>query len=294
VFVCQNPKQLKVPRAIVGQHKLWNLDSTIHATAKEGLRVVSTKWNPAVEGISGQRKPPVDIWPAGYTGVPPTLSEQQFKPVGKEIIPGFVHIKNFLNLAQQQALVDSCREVGVGEGGFYVPTYENNNHLNLYMYCMGLNWNLVTSSYERVRTNYDNAIVPAIPPSILQPALACLKECQKISPGLPDCRPDVCIVNFYTAAGKLGMHQDKDEAKKTLDAGIPVISLSLGDAADFVFGDKDKPSSVRLQSGDGMVFGGPARMVFHGVSKVHPNTCPRNLKIKSPGRLNLTLRQFDF
>lgn len=292
VFVCQNPRQLKIVRAISGQHKLWNLDPTILATAKEGLKPVSMKWDPAVEA---QKKPPMDIWPTGYRGggVPAALAEQAFKPVVKEIIPGLVHLKNFLSLSQQQNLVDACRDYGVSEGGFYVPTYENSNHLNLYMFCLGQNWNLVTSSYEPVRTNHDNAPVPPVPPSLLQPALACLKESQKVSQVIPDCKPDICIVNFYTAAGKLGMHQDKDETKRSLAAGIPVISLSLGDACDFVFGDKDNPQSVRLQSGDGLVFGGPARNVFHGVAKVHPNTCPRNLKLKSPGRVNLTFRQYD-
>lgn len=49
----------------------------------------------------------------------------------------------------------------------------------------------------------------------------------------PGCKPDVCLVNFYEPAGSLGMHQDKDESPGVIKAGVPVISISIGDAADF-------------------------------------------------------------
>ena len=100
-------------------------------------------------------------------------------------------------------------------------------------------------------------------------------------------------------------NQDKDEQPATLSAGLPVVSLSIGDACDFAYApvpDPHAPASscdgefpgqeiVRLESGDALVFGGPARMMFHGVKCVHPETHPDGLVLR-PGRLNLTFRQY--
>jgi alkylated DNA repair dioxygenase AlkB len=53
------------------------------------------------------------------------------------------------------------------------------------------------------------------------------------------------------------------------------------------------PAQVRLNSGDVLVFGGPARLMLHAVTKIHPRTAPRGLKMPQAGRLNLTFRQSD-
>ena len=47
-------------------------------------------------------------------------------------------------------------------------------------------------------------------------------------------QPDLCIMNYYGADAKMGVHQDKDERPETIAAGIPIVSVSLGDAARFV------------------------------------------------------------
>ncbi len=110
-------------------------------------------------------------------------------------------------------------------------------------------------------------------------------------------RPDVCLVNFYEGKGRLGFHQDKDESAESLRRGLPVVSLSIGDSAEFLFGpsvDEGSASSVRLDSGDALVFGGPARMLFHSVPAIYPGTAPEQLLAATglrPGRLNLTIRQ---
>jgi alkylated DNA repair protein (DNA oxidative demethylase) len=92
----------------------------------------------------------------------------------------------------------------------------------------------------------------------------------------------------------MGLHQDKDEAERSLAAGLPVVSVSLGDTARFLFGGlkrKDPIESRLLESGDAFVFGGPARLRYHGVSRILPGTAPRELDLA--GRLNLTFRQYD-
>ena len=98
---------------------------------------------------------------------------------------------------------------------------------------------------------------------------------------------EACLVNFYDADAKMGLHQDRDE--QTFDA--PVVSVSLGDTCLFrVGGPKrgDATVSFKLQSGDVVVLGGEGRLAFHGVDRIYPDT---STLLKSGGRINLTLRR---
>src|ERR671924_88340 len=64
--------------------------------------------------------------------------------------------------------------------------------------------------------------------------------------------PDLCILNCYDAEGRMGLHQDKDESAASIAAGLPVVSISLGDAARFLFGGlrrRDPVDALRLESG---------------------------------------------
>jgi alkylated DNA repair protein (DNA oxidative demethylase) len=99
--------------------------------------------------------------------------------------------------------------------------------------------------------------------------------------------PECCLVNLYRGAAKMGLHQDRDE--KALDA--PVLSVSLGDAAVFRFGGttrKGATQSLTLSSGDVLVFGGPARLMFHGIDRLRGGS---SALIPGGGRINLTLRR---
>ena len=98
----------------------------------------------------------------------------------------------------------------------------------------------------------------------------------------------------YEAEGRMGLHQDKDESPQSLAAGVPVVSISLGDAARFLFGGvrrRDPVDTLLLESGDAFVFGGAARLRYHGVSRILPATAPPELGLT--GRYNLTFRQYD-
>ena len=106
--------------------------------------------------------------------------------------------------------------------------------------------------------------------------------------------PDLCILNYYDADGRMGLHQDKDEGPESIAAGIPVVSVSIGDTARFLFGGlkrRDPVDAIALESGDAFVFGGPARLRYHGVSRIAPGTAPPELELT--GRFNLTFRQSD-
>ncbi|KAD4888603.1 hypothetical protein E3N88_20676 [Mikania micrantha] len=115
---------------------------------------------------------------------------------------------------------------------------------------------------------------------------------------IPSMCPDVCLVNFYTSTGRLGLHQDRDESPDSLRRGLPVVSISIGDSAGFVYGytrDEDQLREVVLESGDVLIFGGKSRLVFHGVKTVFQDSAPPQLLQESmlrPGRLSLNFRQF--
>jgi len=99
--------------------------------------------------------------------------------------------------------------------------------------------------------------------------------------------PQACLVNFYAADARLGLHQDKDEQ----DFAAPVVSLSLGDTCLFRVGGlkrSDPTRSLRLASGDAVVLGGGGRLVFHGVDRILPGT---STLLAEGGRINLTLRR---
>jgi alkylated DNA repair dioxygenase AlkB len=91
--------------------------------------------------------------------------------------------------------------------------------------------------------------------------------------------------------------QDKDECAESLQRGAPVVSFSVGDSAEFCYGKErelTKAEKVILDSGDVLIFGGPSRMLFHGVTRIIPKSAPKELLERTnlrPGRLNLTFRE---
>jgi len=99
--------------------------------------------------------------------------------------------------------------------------------------------------------------------------------------------PEACLINYYGASAKMGLHQDRDE--QALDA--PVVSLSLGDTCIFRFGGDTRRTptrSIELKSGDAIVLSGPARLAFHGVDRILPGS---SSLLSEGGRFNLTLRR---
>jgi alkylated DNA repair protein (DNA oxidative demethylase) len=99
--------------------------------------------------------------------------------------------------------------------------------------------------------------------------------------------PEACLVNWYEADSRLGLHVDADEDAKL----APVVSVSLGSRALFRLGGEarsDPTSSVRLASVDVVVLGGRSRRAYHGVDRIYPGT---SQLVPGGGRINLTLRR---
>lgn len=204
-----------------------------------------------------------------------------------EIAPGAHHFPRYLDLTGQCALADQCRALVDGAVPAYVPVVRGGGTMHVRMLCLGRHWNGRTYRYEPTRSDFDNLAAPPLPASFV--ALAA----EIAAAAGMSLAADLCILNFYDADGRMGLHQDKDESAESIAAGVPVVSVSVGDTARFLFGGvkrRDPVGAFPLESGDAFVFGGPARLRYHGVSRIVPNSAPPALGLS--GRFNLTFRQF--
>jgi alkylated DNA repair protein (DNA oxidative demethylase) len=170
----------------------------------------------------------------------------------------------------------------------YVPVVRGGGKMHVRMLCLGRHWNGKAYRYEPTRTDFDGLPVPELPADFRTLAGDIASSVGMVLSA------DLCIMNYYDDEGRMGLHQDKDEDERSLAAGLPVVSISLGDTARFLFGGlhrREPIETVLLESGDAFVFGGPARLRYHGVSRILQGTAPPALGVK--GRLNLTFRQYD-
>lgn len=104
--------------------------------------------------------------------------------------------------------------------------------------------------------------------------------------GYANFQPEACLINQYLPGAKLSLHQDKDEK----DLSAPIVSLSLGLPAVFLFGTpsrQDRPQRYRLVHGDVVVWGGASRLAFHGVAPLAEG----KHAMLGPRRINLTFRR---
>ncbi len=214
-----------------------------------------------------------------FEGVPASI------PLG----PGAVHLSGWLPPDEQLALVLTCTALMDGETPGYVPVVRGGGRMHVRMLCLGRHWNGQTYRYEPARSDFDGRAAPPIPAGLHDLARRAAEAA-----GWAAFDPDICILNFYVAAdGRMGLHQDKDETPASIAAGLPVVSVSVGDTARFLFGGtrrRDPVSAIRLASGDAFVFGGAARLRYHGVSRILSGTAPPDLGLS--GRFNLTFRQY--
>jgi alkylated DNA repair protein (DNA oxidative demethylase) len=122
---------------------------------------------------------------------------------------------------------------------------------------------------------------PAMPPVLRRLAAAAADDAE-----FDRFAPEACLINRYVPGAKLSMHQDKDE----LDFAAPIVSVSLGLPAIFLFGGAkraDRPARYRLEHGDVVVWGGPSRLFFHGVAPLADG----EHAVMGRQRINLTFRK---
>lgn len=196
-------------------------------------------------------------------------------------IYGFDYFPNYYSRLEQEDLLNDIRHI-VKEAPLITPIMpKTGKEMSVRQTnCGELGW--VTDKEQGYRYQKNHPITgkawPNIPPSLQN-------LWQKLS-GFPQ-PAEACLINFYAPQARMGMHQDKDE----MELNAPVISISLGDSCLFRIGTTEKQGkthSIRLNSGDVIMFGGKARLAYHGVDRIYPNT---STLLKVPGRVNLTLRR---
>ncbi|MDP2356291.1 MAG: alpha-ketoglutarate-dependent dioxygenase AlkB [Beijerinckiaceae bacterium] len=197
-----------------------------------------------------------------------------------ELSSGLLHFPGFFSRAEQETLVADLRDV-VAAAPLFTPLMPRTGKpFSVRMTnCGSLGWVSDTRGGYRYQTTHPETAEAW--PDI--PALA-LKawETAGYAHG-----PEACLVNYYEATARMGLHQDRDEA--ALEA--PVVSISLGDSCLFRFGGtqrKEATKSVRLHSGDVVVIGGTSRLCFHGVDRIMARS---STLLQRGGRINLTLRR---
>ncbi|MGW2488398.1 alpha-ketoglutarate-dependent dioxygenase AlkB family protein [Streptomyces sp. NPDC001606] len=199
-----------------------------------------------------------------------------------QVAPGAVHVPDWLDPDRQRELLAACRAWARPPAGLRTVHTPGGGTMTARQVCLGWHWYPYT--YARTAVDGDGAPVKPFPAWL--GALARRAAADALGPQDHHAY-DIALINFYDGTARMGMHRDSDER-----ADAPVVSLSLGDSCAFRFGNtgtRGRPyTDVELRSGDLFVFGGPSRLAYHGVPRVHPGTAPPWLGLT--GRLNITLR----
>ena len=197
-----------------------------------------------------------------------------------ELQPGLIYHPGWFDRAGQEALLAELRAI-VRAAPLFTPRMPRTGQpFSVRMSnCGPLGWVSDTAGYRyQPRHPETGENWPDIPASLLT-----LWENVAASP----LAPEACLINFYEAGARMGLHQDRDE----LEFSAPVVSVSLGATALFRYGGEDRRGptrSVRLQSGDVVVIGGVSRLCFHGIDRLYPGT---STLVPGDARINLTLRR---
>ncbi len=198
-----------------------------------------------------------------------------------EVVPGVAYWPERLNRIDQAALLAEVM-ARVEKAPFYRPTMPKSGApLSVEMTNFGpLGWVSDQSNGYRYEPLHPvtGAPWPDIPPRLLE----LWDETTRYT-----APPEACLVNLYRADAKMGLHRDADEQAD--DA--PVLSVSLGDSGIFRFGGATRrgaTATLKLCSGDVLMFGGPARAMYHGISRILAGS---SSLLAGGGRINLTLRR---
>jgi DNA oxidative demethylase len=147
--------------------------------------------------------------------------------------------------------------------------------------CGDLGWTSSSAGYQYTRCDPQTGLPwPAMPAAFKQLASHCALRC-----GFAGFEPDACLINRYTGPAQMGLHQDKDEH----DFSQPIVSVSLGASAVFLLGGNQRKGitqTILLGDADVLVWGGVARLRFHGVRSPQAGASGQ-----VPIRFNLTFRK---
>ncbi|MGW0882748.1 alpha-ketoglutarate-dependent dioxygenase AlkB family protein [Streptomyces sp. NPDC002671] len=212
------------------------------------------------------------------------MDVELFPRARAEVAPGAVHVPDWLDDDRRRSLLAACRDWARPPAGLRTVRTPGGGTMTARQVCLGWHW----YPYAYARTVVDGDGTPVKPFPAWLGELGRRAVADALGPEAVPAEPyDIALINFYDGDARMGMHRDGDEK-----SAAPVVSLSLGDSCVFRFGNTEtraKPyTDVELRSGDLFVFGGPSRLAYHGVPRVHPGTAPPELGLT--GRLNMTLR----
>lgn len=196
------------------------------------------------------------------------------------LAPGLTYYPGYLDRAAQETLLADLRRVAA-EAPLFTPCMPRTGKpFSVRMTnCGPLGWVSDVWGYRYQSTHPGTGKPwPAMPDRVV--------HAWEALSGYPH-PPDACLINVYEPKARMGLHQDRDEE----EFAAPVVSLSLGDSALFRYGGlerKDPTRSIRLHSGDALVFGGPSRLIFHGIDRLLAGSSDL---LPQGGRINLTLRK---
>jgi DNA oxidative demethylase len=210
-------------------------------------------------------------------------ASEEIEPREERLGPGAVVLRRYA-VAHETALLSAIRDViaaaplrhMVTPGGFRMSAAMTN--------CGSLGWVTEESGYRYDAVDpLSGGYWPALPNAFVRIAQSAAAQA-----GFAGFMPDACLVNRYEPGAKMSLHQDRNE--RSYDA--PIVSVSLGLPAVFLFGGAkraDRARRVPLAHGDVVVWGGPARLRYHGVLPLkegrHPLTggCRYNLTLRKAG-----------
>jgi alkylated DNA repair protein (DNA oxidative demethylase) len=192
---------------------------------------------------------------------------------------GLILRPGYLDRTAQEALLAAVHNI-IKEAPLYAPRVPSGKPMSVRMTnCGPLGWMTDEAGYRYQATHPETGRPwPPIPELLMQAwrDLAAYPH-----------PPEACLINYYGADARMGLHQDRDEQ----DFAAPVVSLSLGDTGLFRIGStkrSDPTQSFRLASGDAVVLAGSARLAYHGIDRIMAGT---STLIAEGGRINLTLRR---
>ncbi|MEO6840507.1 MAG: DNA oxidative demethylase AlkB [Bradyrhizobium sp.] len=203
------------------------------------------------------------------------------RPAREAIAQGAVLLRGFAKPVDDE-LISALREI-VAQAPFRHMLTPGGHQMSVAMTnCGSAGWVTDRSGYRYESADPESGKPwPAMPPSF-----RALADKAAAEAGFDGFAPDACLVNRYQPGARMSLHQDRDEG----DFGAPIVSVSLGLPAVFLFGGlqrSDKTERYRLEHGDIAVWGGAARLAFHGVMPLADGEHPRIGR----QRINLTFRK---
>jgi alkylated DNA repair protein (DNA oxidative demethylase) len=206
-----------------------------------------------------------------------------FEPDVQDVVvaPGAMWLKGFALHLEQPLLADLHRVVGTAP--FRHMFTPGGHHMSVAMTnCGTVGWVSDQSGYRYDPCDPESAKPWPLMPTVFLELAATAAE----RAGFSGFTPDACLINRYDPGARLSLHQDKDEH----DFDAPIVSVSLGLPAVFLFGGlrrADPTQRLALRHGDVVVWGGPARLRYHGVVRLENGVHP----IIGRCRINLTFRK---